>query len=194
VSPAQHCAFCAAELPEDGNFCIECGQPVHPAATGETRALVGQPSANYCPHCGAANPHNARFCVSCGQSLSPTGAAPVLPPPVPVAASPRIPSATVGPPHRRSAKAQNGIGVFFLIGIGVLALTGWWWPGIMVLLGMVALVAAGAEGHLAEGAIGAVWLFGIAVLAVTGWWWPGILILAILTALIGAGVRSKRRW
>ncbi|MCU0502087.1 MAG: hypothetical protein MUC51_10035 [Anaerolineae bacterium] len=35
------------------------------------------------------------------------------------------------------SRARNGItGGLILVGIGVLALTGWWWPGIMVVLGI----------------------------------------------------------
>ena len=35
------------------------------------------------------------------------------------------------------SRSRNGItGGLILVGIGVLALTGWWWPGIMVVLGI----------------------------------------------------------
>ena len=34
-------------------------------------------------------------------------------------------------------RSRNGItGGLILVGVGVLALTGWWWPGIMVVLGI----------------------------------------------------------
>jgi hypothetical protein len=83
-----------------------------------------------------------------------------------------------------------------LIGIAVLAVTGWWWPGIMVLVGISALVGGLQSGQGWErwgGLQGAIWMLGIAVLAVTGWWWPGIMVLVGLSAILGAITRDQAK-
>ncbi|HLF87830.1 MAG TPA: hypothetical protein VI451_02710 [Anaerolineales bacterium] len=70
---------------------------------------------------------------------------------------------------------QTGI---WLIGIGILALTGFWWPGIMFVIGISAL---------ANGSIqGAIWLFGIGILAWFDFWWPGILFLVGIGIIAGS--------
>jgi hypothetical protein len=83
-------------------------------------------------------------------------------------------------------------GGLFLIGLAVLALTGWWWPGILVLIGITSLIGSLAAGKMFWAAFqGSFWMFGIAALAATGWWWPGILILIGLSAILGSVVRPK---
>jgi hypothetical protein len=83
-------------------------------------------------------------------------------------------------------------GGLFLIGLAVLAVTGWWWPGILVLIGFASLIGSLAAGKsFWAGIQGSLWMFGIAVLAVTGWWWPGILVLVGLSAILGSIVRPK---
>jgi hypothetical protein len=41
----------------------------------------------------------------------------------------------------RKARSSNISGGIFLIGLGVLAFTNWWWPGIMLVIGL----SGGAE-------------------------------------------------
>ena len=54
----------------------------------------------------------------------------------------------------------------FLIGLGVLLFTGWWWPGIMVVLGLAGCAALVFRGQTAKG-IGTLALFwGIAIIAI----------------------------
>ena len=72
----------------------------------------------------------------------------------------------------------------WLIGIGVLALTGWWWPGIMFLVALSALVNGSLQGFI--------WLAGIGLLALFDFWWPGILILTGIGLLVG-GLRGSVR-
>ncbi|MCB9136428.1 MAG: hypothetical protein H6636_13450 [Anaerolineales bacterium] len=69
---------------------------------------------------------------------------------------------------------QTGV---WLIGIGILALTNTWWPGIMFVIGTSVLVSGSLQGAL--------WLFGIGVLAIFDFWWPGILFLVGLSILAG---------
>ncbi len=53
--------------------------------------------------------------------------------------------------ERRASRYSSSIaGGVFLIGLGMLALTGWWWPGIMLVIG-----AAGAAELMRQGQTGA---------------------------------------
>jgi len=80
----------------------------------------------------------------------------------------------------RKDNVQTGI---WLIGIGVLALTNFWWPGIMFVIGLSALASGSIQG--------AIWMFGIGILAWFDFWWPGILFLIGIGILAG-GFRPAR--
>jgi hypothetical protein len=84
------------------------------------------------------------------------------------------------------------LGIFF-IGLAILARSGWWWPGIMVLLGTVSLIGSALKGQIWAGVQSALWMFGIAIIARFNWWWPGMFILVGLSAILGAIVRPGRR-
>jgi hypothetical protein len=70
---------------------------------------------------------------------------------------------------------QTGI---WLIGIGIIAITNFWWPGIMFVVGVSVLMSGSPRA--------AVWVFGIGVLALLDFWWPGILFLIGIGLLVGA--------
>jgi hypothetical protein len=198
------CENCAAEIPADGKFCIECGAPVVQAATGATERLPDYAGGPQCAACGTRNPPGAAFCVTCGRSLDARPVAdapsplPIPPAPAPLTSTPpaSIESAPPAQPRRGGFSVEWGgiMGGLWLIGIAVLAITGWWWPGIMVLVGISALLGGLQSGGSWEqrwgGIQGAIWAFGIAVLAVTGWWWPGIMVLVGLSAISGAITRK----
>jgi hypothetical protein len=85
-------------------------------------------------------------------------------------------------------------GGLFLLGIAVLAMTGWWWPGILVVIGCTSLIsglASGGRGQRWGGIQGAIFMFGLAIIAQFGWWWPGILVLVALSAILGAITRKS---
>jgi hypothetical protein len=198
-----HCTKCDAEIPAGGSFCVECGAPAPQAATGATERLAERQGGPICSACGTRNPPGADFCVTCGRPL---GARPFAKPsPPPAFASPAPIAAEVVPaaPHalppastrRFNRPMWGGVsGGLFLIGLAVLAITGWWWPGILVLLGITSLAGSLVAGQpLWMGLQGSFWMFGIAVLAITGWWWPGILILAGLSAILGTLTRPRFR-
>ena len=63
----------------------------------------------------------------------------------------------------REHAAQIGGGVF-LVGLGLLFLTSWWWPGIMFVIAASILARTMAEGKPLSSATGAFWLIGIGVL------------------------------
>lgn len=50
-----------------------------------------------------------------------------------------------------NANASNGVsGGIMLIGLGMLLLTGWWWPGIMLVLGLSAGARLFLEGQTTQ--------------------------------------------
>ena len=82
---------------------------------------------------------------------------------------------------KRSEQISGGI---FLIGIAVLALTRFWWPGILLVLGVTAIARGWLQGRQWQALSGGLWLIGIAALAYTGYWWPGILVVLGITAIV----------
>lgn len=193
------CERCGADIPPAGQFCIECGAPAPAlAATGPTERLHEYAGGTVCASCGTRNPAGADFCVMCGRGLSarpvadppPRPQAPALP--QPLAATALQPAVVAGQPSRPRASVQwDGLtGGVWLIGLAVLFMTGWWWPGILVLVGLSSLFSGLAHAPDANGRLaalqGAAWMLGLAVIAAFGWWWPGILILVGLSAILGA--------
>lgn len=73
-------------------------------------------------------------------------------------------------------------GAVWLVGIGVLIVTGFWWPGIMFLVGISSIIQALSMGQGWVAFQGAIWTIGIGVWALTGY---NILVLFILIALSG---------
>jgi hypothetical protein len=73
-------------------------------------------------------------------------------------------------------------GGVFLIGLGVLFYTDYWWPGIVFLLGAEAAVQALARGRGWYGLQGAVWLFAI------GFWAMFDFNIALLFVALGVSV------
>jgi hypothetical protein len=64
-------------------------------------------------------------------------------------------------------KQRQGDGItggLLLIGLGVLLFTGWWWPGIMVVLGIAIASGLAFRGKIKEAVIMAVIFFGIPIL------------------------------
>ena len=54
-------------------------------------------------------------------------------------------------------------GAIFLISLGVLLVTGWWWPGIMVALGLTSGAALILRGKVLGGIVSLVFFCGIAI-------------------------------
>jgi hypothetical protein len=59
--------------------------------------------------------------------------------------------------------AKGIAGGIFLISLGVLLVTGWWWPGIMVALGLSSGAALILRGKVLGGIVSLVFFCGIAV-------------------------------
>jgi hypothetical protein len=81
-------------------------------------------------------------------------------------------------------KGDQISGGVFLVGLGVLFLTGWWWPGILLLLGLTAL-AKGACGSDWGARWGGLWLIGLALLFMVGFRWELVLIGMGVMMLLG---------
>ena len=92
-----------------------------------------------------------------------------------------------------STSAQRGGigGGVFLVGLGMLLLTGWWWPGILVVIGTAIAADRLLEGHLTSAVIVlAIFVgipLGIAILSSIDIPWTG-LIACVLIVLGGATV------
>ena len=56
-------------------------------------------------------------------------------------------------------------GAAWLFGLAALFYTGWWWPGIMIIIGISALIEGIANRTFWAALQGSVWLFGIAIWA-----------------------------
>lgn len=63
--------------------------------------------------------------------------------------------------HENASQIGGGV---FLVGLGMLFLTGWWWPGIMFVIAASIIARTMAEGKPLNSATGAFWLIGIGVL------------------------------
>lgn len=63
----------------------------------------------------------------------------------------------------KKENASQISGGVFLVGLGMLFLTGWWWPGIMFVIAASIIAGTMAEGKPLSQATGAFWLIGIGV-------------------------------
>lgn len=80
--------------------------------------------------------------------------------------------------------ADSISGGIFLIGLGVLFLINWFWPGILLLLGIVNLINQWAKGNLSQGLTGLVIFGGLSFFFTFNWAWEYVFSLA----LIGIGL------
>lgn len=67
-----------------------------------------------------------------------------------------------------SKLGNNAYTGVFLLGLGIIAWTDYWWPGIMFVLGTALLVSALVDGHLGESLVAIVVLLGIGVWGAMG--------------------------
>ena len=79
-------------------------------------------------------------------------------------------------------------GGIFLISLGVLLFTGWWWPGIMVAIGLASGAALIFRGKTWQGILSLAFFCGIAVVVeiVRSTDIPGVIVGAFI--LVGIGV------
>lgn len=196
-----NCPKCGTDLPHDAVFCVECGAHVAPAATGPT-VRIDQASGPACPACGTTNPAYAAFCVTCGRTLdvlAQNQPAPVLHVPQPSAPVPVAPRVPVPPPaskHRQRHHHgwEGASGGIFMLGLALLFLTGTFWPGILILIGLTGFLSSMGQNRSWAGVQGLVWMVGLALLLSTGRFWPGILFLIGISACFnGSCFKGKHK-
>ena len=162
-----------------------------------------------CPNCRGDVPADAAYCIHCAAALTaahteekrpatgPTVRLDTLPPPA-VPRPPTVPSAPAprGRRHRQHQRhgrrnhANPGAGIF-LVGLGILVLTGLSWPRFLILLGVAHLAKeSGRRGGLWISR-GALFFLGLAFLVWAHLVWPGILFLLGLMLFLKP---HKRGW
>lgn len=154
-----------------------------------------------CPNCGRSIPADSKLCPYCGarvaetaiQDRPSTGPTMRLDPDNqldrPVESERAYAPQTAGSSGPSFGTRQAlPIGAIWLIGIAVLAITNWWWPGILILIGLTSFVSMMNRGPINLAVSPLIFFFGMAVIAYFNWWWPGMLILIGVMMLLNAGM------
>jgi hypothetical protein len=87
------------------------------------------------------------------------------------------------------AQAAAVSSAVWLVGIGVLMVTGWWWPGIMFLIGISAIVQGFVAGRGWYAFQGGLWTLGIGVWAAAHYNMLVFFCLLALSGLLAAFVK-----
>ncbi len=87
-----------------------------------------------------------------------------------------------GVSEERTDQIAGGV---FVIGLAVLFMTGYWWPGIMFVIGASSLARGMAEGREWYSVQGALWTIGIGLVFAVGFNLPLLLIIVGLSMLLG---------
>lgn len=144
-----------------------------------------------CPRCEQNTPSDGKFCVYCGAQLNPetpvVTAAPVTGPTqrlestpsynMPAPASAPAPVAAISTAYVQRRHNKEAIGAVWLIGMGVLLLTGEVFPGVLVLIGLTAYLSQSAHGRNDKAMQSLLFFAGLAVLFWANFIFPGILFL-----------------
>ncbi|MBA3948285.1 MAG: zinc ribbon domain-containing protein [Herpetosiphonaceae bacterium] len=134
-----------------------------------------------CPQCGRAIPSEAQFCIYCRARIAPqapeqhvrpaTGptvrlgreAVPPAPQSVPTTPPVYFPAPQGAGGYGRGRGRRGGVGIF-PIGMLILFVTGWWWPGILVLFGITALLDRVGGGRYRSGIPALIFFLALALL------------------------------
>ncbi len=161
-----------------------------------------------CPQCRRSNPEDARFCIYCAAQLELVPQEPVAPAqPVtgpttrleepaymqrtPNPAPPSAPSPSVSTSAWGSNREKEMNTALWLVGLGVLFLTGTFWPGILLLVGFSSYLQGVARGRQQKALRGLIFFTGLAILFWTNLFWPGILILIGIILLLSSELRRS---
>jgi hypothetical protein len=88
-------------------------------------------------------------------------------------------------------RADQAAGGVFLIGLAILFMTGFWWPGIMFVIGASAIARGVAEGQDWYNVPGGLSMIGLGLLFWQGFSWPLLLIFIGASMLLG---KSWHNW
>jgi hypothetical protein len=72
------------------------------------------------------------------------------------------------PDMARSNKGNHAFTGIFLVGLGIIAIFDFWWPGIMFVIALAMLVSAMIDGRLGENIIGIAILLALGVIGLWG--------------------------
>ena len=84
-------------------------------------------------------------------------------------------------------RADQVSGGIFLIGLAMLFLTDFWWPGILFVIGASAMARGIAEGQQWYTVTGGLWMVGLGIVFWAGFSLPLLLILVGVSSLLGYG-------
>lgn len=87
--------------------------------------------------------------------------------------------------------AQRIAGIVFLVSLGVVAIRGEWWPGILVVLGVTHVVSGALQRERWKVSSGILWLVGLYLVFELGVSWLLLIPLTFVGIIIGA--RHDRR-
>ena len=90
----------------------------------------------------------------------------------------------------KSQADQAATGVF-LIGLAVLFMTGFWWPGILFVIGFSSMARGVAEGRDWYSVPGGLWMIGLGLMFWFGFSWPLLLIFVGVSMLLGKSWQSR---
>ncbi len=85
----------------------------------------------------------------------------------------------------RKGQADQISTAVFLIGLGVLAVTKFWFPGILFVIGAASIARGLAEGRGWYALQGGLWMIGLGLVFLGGFSWPLLLILIGISMLLG---------
>lgn len=88
-------------------------------------------------------------------------------------------------------KSEQMSGAIFLIGLGLLLITGWWFPGILFVIGASSMATALAKNHPWTSATGALWMFGLGLIFWLNLPWGFIFILIGISILSGSHCKDE---
>ena len=88
-------------------------------------------------------------------------------------------------------RAEQVSGGVFLIGLALLFMTGFWWPGILFVLGATAMARGISEGQELQSVSGGIFLIGLGLVFWAGFSLPLLLILLGVSSLFGYGFWHK---
>ncbi|HXZ03317.1 MAG TPA: zinc ribbon domain-containing protein [Ktedonobacteraceae bacterium] len=63
------CLYCGLRLPEDADFCPECGRPIEVTIRVDSNVKMRTTMAKGCLNCSLQLPENADYCPECGRPI-----------------------------------------------------------------------------------------------------------------------------